>query len=1430
MKNLINKYMEKNIYKYNIIKKILPLLFLLIVFCNNSFSQEFKGLYFEKETSGETMIYVGAGSSIYVNGNILLTGGTNLSIHNLGDVYSTDSLINNSQNTFFEITVEGGSYHYIGEDTLFLMGNTINVYNLQSDSATVLVAENDAVIHNEFTVDKDLNLLGNIELRQRIFGGPRGKIIGEGNNKRIYNNPSDTGYIYSYDIYTSEVADRGLGLTINGNGATLDYIKREHHIKRRAADGSIRKSFHFDTNSGNTYIVDFKYFDRDFEGLGSNENDFRLWYSNNNVKFFKTASSSVNPAINEVTGTGLLLNSLNYQLTISDEICDNPPQINFPADTAYCEGSSMILSAENHNGNTSNGGFSFSWSRDATPLPYDTINITVNSPGAYTVCVTDTNGCFTYDDIIVNEMPKPAPNFSIIAGNSRCLNNSAMFNNTSTISDASELSYKWDFNDGSFSVEQEPEKLYSTEGLYQVSLIATSPFGCSDTITRDLRIHPMPVAGFENENSCSVDPITFTNSSTINPDVEGQKYFINQYTYIYGNGNDTTINSIENINEYVSHSYKFPLFGTYNVKLIAESTNTGCKDSITKVVQVYPKATADFNFNNVCESEKVSFTNNSTDNCTNFNWDFGNSNTSDIENPEFIFNGSGDFNVQLAVESSDGCTDTIDKQITVYPLPEVNFTVADTCQNSVVPFINTSSIASGNINTYSWNFDNGNSSVDESPSATYSTPGNFNIELVCTSDNSCVSSLSKEINVHPNPVAAFNAEEVCLGNETEFINNSYISDGTLDYSWDLGDSNSSVNSDPLHEYSGANDYTAILTATSQHGCTNIINKTITVNPLPELDLGGLIATCGSSVNVNALNPGSSYIWSNNASGQEITITQSGNYSVNVKNEHSCSIDEGFTVELDSEVQPNLGDDITVCDFAVLDSHYPDATSHIWNTGDDLRTLTVNSSGTYSVTVTDQNGCVGTDEINVTVNSSPDVSLGSDIVECDGTPIELNINNPNGEEILWSTDETTNNITVSNSGEYWVSLRNSNGCTAYDTIDVQILELPTDQFGEDITACGSVILDAGNPDCTYQWSDNSVERTLEVTSSGTYSVNITQNGCSITDAVNVTIDPVPTVELNDINICEGEITSLDAGNPGGSYSWSNGYTGQINQVGTAGIYEVEVTNSYGCSGNETVTVTTSPSPVFNIGSDATICNNEAIIYDPQVEADNYVWFNENGEISRRREIEIEEEGKYWMTASINSGCSWTDTVNVYRNPYSVVADFLVASDIYAGDTIQFIDISDPQPESYLWFFGDGIVDTIANPTHIYYQSGTFTVILETESGACSSSLAKEINVKLPDKNNNGSLTDISAEKPPKILDASLYPNPNDGNFTCEVELSEEYDIFIFIYNMKGSLVHDYKMPKQDYAFEYFSLQNLSPGMYVVKIVVENETRIIKFIKS
>lgn len=349
---------------------------------------------------------------------------------------------------------------------------------------------------------------------------------------------------------------------------------------------------------------------------------------------------------------------------------------------------------------------------------------------------------------------------------------------------------------------------------------------------------------------------------------------------------------------------------------------------------------------------------------------------------------------------------------------------------------------------------------------------------------------------------------------------------------------------------------------------------------PVVNLGPDTVVCSGTL-LDAMNPGATYLWSDSSTSQTLAVTASGSYNVWVTDTNGCSAADSVTISgVNALPVVNLGSDTTLCGELVLDAGNPGMT-YAWSSGGTLQTDTVLTSGMYYVAVTDSNSCTGTDTINVTINTSLNVSLGGNQSNCTGNAIVLDAGAFANASYAWSTADTTQTISAATSGTYYVTVTDSvNGCMGTDTATLSINVAPVVSLGGVFAVCAnSVVLDAGNPGDVYLWNDSTTAQTLTVTTSGTYYVTVTDTitGCVTSDTATIsfTTPPVVTFSMQPDTLCNTDLPFTISGTPSGGVFTGFGVVNN-NQFspGIGGPGNNYVTYTYTDQNNCSVSVTDS----------------------------------------------------------------------------------------------------------------------------------------------------------------------------------------------------------------------------------------------------------------
>lgn len=457
------------------------------------------------------------------------------------------------------------------------------------------------------------------------------------------------------------------------------------------------------------------------------------------------------------------------------------------------------------------------------------------------------------------------------------------------------------------------------------------------------------------------------------------------------------------------------------------------------------------------------------------------------------------------------------------------------------------------------------------------------------------------------------------------------------YLWSTGETSASI----LPGNSGAHT----VTITDTNGCQGITTFQVTLHALPDLDLGADVSLCGADSHILAANsPGNSILWNTGATGQQLSVTSNGIYTATATSPQGCTAAASVQVAF-HDLPDNTLQDVIACSDAppTLDAGNPGST-HLWNTGANASTITASSSGVYSVTVTTEEGCSDTFSATVELSAPPDLELGNDTSICAGTTLILGTGTTVGD-VVWSTGSTAPNITVGAAGTYSVAVTNG-ACTATDAITIGLLDAPV-QVLQDTTSCADdpVTLHAGNAGSTFLWNTGSSEPSVTVTTSGTYTVTVTDpSGCTANHVAQVQFVAPPQVDLGaDTVLCEGQVLQLDAGNPGSSYLWNTGRTNRRLNVDASGTYSVSVSNSH-CTRSDSISVYFNPSPYRMAQRQVFACLDEApgqTLLDAGNPGSDFLWSTG----STTQVIPAERYGWHAVDITNAFGCSVRDSVLV-----------------------------------------------------------------------------------------------------------------------------------------------------------------------------------------
>ncbi|TND08494.1 MAG: PKD domain-containing protein [Bacteroidetes bacterium] len=542
---------------------------------------------------------------------------------------------------------------------------------------------------------------------------------------------------------------------------------------------------------------------------------------------------------------------------------------------------------------------------------------TYGAPGTYTVTLTATTlPCPSVVTQIITVYPLPTAAFTY--GGS-CTSLTVNFTDNSTVTNPNTITgWNWNFGDpasgaNNISNLQNPPHTFSAAGNYTVILTVTTSDGCQSTINLPISVGAPPTALFATTPVCTNTPMQFTDQST----------GASQYFWDFGTIATNDTSNLQN------PSYTFTQSGTFTVTLIA-SAGSGCSDTATLQVTVNPGPAPAFAAPAVCETSTTSFTDQSvvsSGTITNWSWDFGvtsqTGDTSNLQNPTFVYPTAGTYTVTLTVTSNNGCQTTMTQVVNVNPLPTAQFTNSPACSGAPMNFTDQSLVTSGNVTTWAWDFGDGSPvNNTQNPSHNYGTSSStYTVTLIVGTSNGCTDTIAQTITLNPIPVALFVADTTqgCAPLCINFTDQSSVTPGSITgWTWDFGDGSvPNFTQNPQHCYLAPGTYDVTLTATTNQGCVATLNipAYITAHPSPVASFSATPQTTtilNTTVSFTDLSSGSPISWSwdfgdfatDNVQNPVHTYNPDLSYSYDVTlsivNQYGCVDDTTITILVEPE--------------------------------------------------------------------------------------------------------------------------------------------------------------------------------------------------------------------------------------------------------------------------------------------------------------------------------------------------------------------------------------------------------------------------------------------------------------------------------------------------------------------------------------------------
>jgi len=279
------------------------------------------------------------------------------------------------------------------------------------------------------------------------------------------------------------------------------------------------------------------------------------------------------------------------------------------------------------------------------------------------------------------------------------------------------------------------------------------------------------------------------------------------------------------------------------IVILTLTTTGSCpilSDSV--VIDVIEGPAAKINYTEVCYGETIIFTDATPGVISSWFWDFGDSSTDTVQNPNpHLYAIDGFYNVMLAVVSVNGCIDTVINPVLIHPIPVANFSSIANCLVDSVQFTDLSTVSIDNLNSWNWNFGDSSSSTQQNPTHLYGSENDYLVTLTVTSTFGCTASFTATIEVESGPKAAFTYSQACYPDPIVFTDSSYVDNSVnphtiVSWFWDFGDSTTdSTQNPPPHVFPSPGVYNVELLVTSENGCNDSITISVQVDLKPVAD-------------------------------------------------------------------------------------------------------------------------------------------------------------------------------------------------------------------------------------------------------------------------------------------------------------------------------------------------------------------------------------------------------------------------------------------------------------------------------------------------------------------------------------------------------------------------------------------------------------------
>ncbi len=956
---------------------------------------------------------------------------------------------------------------------------------------------------------------------------------------------------------------------------------------------------------------------------------------------------NVSPPVGTHTYTvvGTDVNGCQNTATVSFVVHPLPNITIDPLFQEICFGQSALL--------TASGAVSWAWTDDGMPLPQTTASVNLGLSLGNNVIVatgTDANGCVNTAtaNVMVYALPtlNVSPSPAVI-----CLGQ------TTTLSVSGAQNYSWDGPAAAGLVSTDGASVNATPtaaGVHTFTVTGTDANGCVNTATVSVTVNPLPVVTFDPPA-----PV-ICRGQTVAVTAAGAQSFVWN-----GGGLNNAPGAVQTLAPLVTTVYT-----------VTATDANGCQTTteLTLLVNQLPELFVNPSGQEICAGESA----------TVEAYVFQPS-----ANDVFVWNGPGinnfigstlvvspidDYNeYTVVVTDENGCQIDNTAVVVVNPLPVIAVSPANPalCLGQTTVQLSASGAA-----TYEW-FPSTGLSQDDIANPVANPAQTTTYTVVGTSATGCVNSatVTVTVNVPPTVVAALDRNTICVGQSAQLT-----ASGAATYLWTGGAVDGlGGNVHTLSPPVGQHTYAVV--GTDANGCTgqSTISLTVLALPMATLSPSATEICVGQSVTLELTGTdlATCVVTPGPVSGFNATFSPpvgTHTYTATFTDVMGCENTATATITVHPLPNPMVTPaNPAICLGQSVELTASGGTNYVWNGGNlnnvsgASQTVSPNQTTTYTVTVTDANGCINTVQVTVTVNPLPVLTVTPQNEElCDGESLSLaafganayvwngeGLSNAAGQSHTLAPPVGTHTYTV-------VGRNNATGCESEGTVTITVHANPAPVVvpsgPTEFCAGGSVTLDAGADYVQYDWGTAGNTRTITVSTSGQYGVTVTDaNGCVGSASIEVTVWPLPApviLPLRPLEFCDGDSTILDAGPGYAQYLWSNSATERLVIVPISTTLSVTVTDANGCVATSApVTTVRHPNPVPQISGPNSYCPGGTATLDAGAGFAQYQWTLDGVEIAgaTTQTLTVSEPGEYGVRVSTAFGCTAVDVHAVDENP-------------------------------------------------------------------------------------------------------------------------------------------------------------------------------------